>query len=83
MTSQFQTSGSNLMTDIDKRFDLTAVQSPVRYISPDEMAYLRARAQTLRDQSFQTAFAAIANLFRARPGARQREWATGPVVTAK
>lgn len=70
---------TNLMTDIDKRFDLTAVQTPVRYISADEMAYLRARAQTLRAQSFKAAFAAIANAFRARPV----EWAAGSIVTAK
>lgn len=70
MTMFTQTTATNLMTDIDKRFDPIAIQSPVRYISADEMAYLRARAVTLRREAslvvFNTVGAKLAGLFRSR-----------------
>lgn len=78
------TQSTNLMTDIDKRFDMSAAVSPVRYISADEMAYLRARAVTLRSEAslafFRTIGTKLAGLFRSRPA----EWSTpAGAVTAK
>jgi hypothetical protein len=71
---------TNLMTDIDKRFDAAAAGvQPVRYISSDEMAYLRARAVQLRAEASRDFFRKIAGLFRSRPA----EWISGPVAAAK
>lgn len=73
------TQSTNLMTDIDKRFQVGDGFPAVRYISPDEMAYLRARAVALRGEAIHGAVSRIASLFRARPA---EAW-TGPAVTAK
>jgi hypothetical protein len=82
MTQFSMTTATNLMTDIDKRFDATAIQSPVRYISADEMAYLRSRAVTLRNEAGKAFFDSIASglsgLFRSRT-----DWSHTPAVTAK
>lgn len=83
MTQISLTTATNLMTDIDKRFDASAIQSPVRYISADEMAYLRSRAVTLRSEAskafFGTIASGVAGLFRSRTA----DWSHGPAVTAK
>jgi hypothetical protein len=77
-----QTPATNLMTDIDKRFDGSVAVAPVRYISADEMAYIRARAVTLRAQAGRDFFRSLAGLFRSRPAAPATGW-TGPAVTAR
>ncbi|MCW0235621.1 MAG: hypothetical protein OJJ21_18615 [Ferrovibrio sp.] len=81
MTTTTQT--TNLMTDIDKHFDMRAAVTPVRYISADEMAYLRARAVTLRSEAswaiFKTMVAKFTGLFHSRPAA----WTVGSTVTAE
>lgn len=75
------TQSTNLMTDIDKRFDAAfAGVAPITYISADEMAFIRARAVTLRAEASRAFFAKIAGLFR---GSRPAEWIAGPVATAK
>jgi len=75
------TQSTNLMTDIDKRIDAAfAGAQPVRYISSDEMAFIRARAVTLRAEASRDFFHKLAGLFR---GSRQSEWVSGPVATAK
>lgn len=76
------TQSTNLMTDIDKRFEVGSGFPPVRYISADEMAYIRARAVTLRRAASRDFFRSIAGLFRSRPAASATGW-TGPAVTAR
>jgi len=74
------TTSTNLMTDLDKRFDAAvAGVAPITYISADEMAFIRARAVTLRAEASRAFFAKVAGLFRSRPA----EWISGPVATAK
>lgn len=80
----YTTQTTNLMTDIDKRLDMSAAVAPVRYISADEMAYLRARAVVLRSEAswgfFQTIGARLAGLLHGRSA----EWsAPAGAVTAK
>lgn len=71
---------TNLMTDIDKRIDAAfAGSQPVRYISGDEMAYLRSRAVTLRAEASRDFFHKLAGLFRGRPS----DWVSGSVAAAK
>lgn len=76
MTSQTQP----LMSQIENRFQ-TAGQA-VSYISADEMAYLQARARSLRAESnkavFDGLFARLAGAFR------PTEWqASGRIVTVE
>lgn len=56
----------SLTAQIENRFQ--TVGQPVSYISPDEMAYLQARARRLRTESSRALFDAlagrIAGLFR-------------------
>lgn len=72
---------TNLMTDIDKRFQVGNGFPPVRYISGDEVTYLRSRVVTLRGKAFQSLFAKMAGLFRSQPV--QHDCIDGPAVTAK
>lgn len=76
------TQSTNLMTDIDKRIQFTEGFPPVRYISADEMAFLRARAITLRSQASRDVFRGLAKRIAAAFHSRPAEWA-GPAVTAK
>jgi hypothetical protein len=69
-----------LMSQIETRFQ--TVGQPVRYISADEMAYLQARARSLRAESNRALFdgiaARIAGLFR------PTEWqSSGRIVTVE
>lgn len=70
----------SLMSQIETRFQ--TVGQPVSYISADEMAYLQARARSLRAESNKALFdgltCRIAGLFR------PTEWqASGRVVTVE
>lgn len=75
------TQNTTLMTDIEKRLDaaFTGV-APITYISADEMAFIRARAATLRAEASRTFFAKIAGLFRS---SNSTAWAPGQVAAAK
>lgn len=75
-----QAQTQSLMSQIEDRF--RTVGQPIRYISADEMAYLRARAHSLRAESnkalFDAIIARLAGLFRSP------EWqASGRIVTVK
>jgi hypothetical protein len=73
----------SLITDIEARFEDTGLGTPIRYISADEMAYLKARACSLRAAAGQALFdrvaARLATLFRSRP----ITWQAGSAVPAK
>lgn len=74
------TQSTNLMTDLDKRFDAAVAGiAPITYISADEMAFIRARAVTLRAEASQAFFQKIAGLFRSSPS----EWISGHAAAAK
>jgi hypothetical protein len=73
-----------LMSQIETRFQ--TVGQPVSYISADEMAYLRARASSLRAESNKALFnglaARLAGLFHQER--RPSEWqASGRIVTVE
>ena len=72
-----------LIAQIESRFQ--TVGQPVSYISADEMAYLQARARSLRAESSREFFAAvgarIASLFHSP--ARPAQWNVRHAVTAK
>jgi hypothetical protein len=70
----------SLISQIETRFQ--TVGQPVSYISADEMAYLQARARSLRAESNKALFdgltGRIVNLFR------PTEWqASGRIVTVE
>lgn len=74
----------SLMIDLDTRFRTTS--QSVRYISADEMAYLQARARSLRAAASREIFdavrVAVAGLFRSRRASIAWQAPAG-VVTAK
>jgi hypothetical protein len=78
------TQTQSLMTDIEAHFQTAGIGQPIRYISADEMAHLKARAHVLRAEASRGALVAtatwIAGLFHSRPA----EWsAPAGAITAK
>jgi hypothetical protein len=70
----------SLMSQIETRFQ--TVGQPVSYISADEMAYLQARARSLRAESNKALFDGLAT--RLAGLFRPTEWqASGRVVTVE
>ena len=70
----------SLISQIENRFQ--TVGQPVRYISADEMAYLQARARSLRAHSNQALFDGI--IARIAGAFRPTEWqASGRIVTVE
>jgi hypothetical protein len=70
----------SLMSQIETRFQ--TVGQPVSYISADEMAYLQARARSLRAESNKALFDGLAA--RLAGLLRPSEWqASGRIVTVE
>lgn len=74
----------SLTHDLDTHVDLAAGQSPVHYISADEMAYHRARAAALRAATIgRIVSRLLAFLFDAPAAALPNHRIGGKLVTAE